>query len=183
MQDIDIRYGFILLPLVFAIMPFLITGNFFLLGTISVSIFIVGAVLFALIFSLNIGGSGSVVASGVSGRLGINTEGTYMLFVLVFGGLFYGVTTFIDLFLNDLIGIFNFFFSMINVVSFGLAHLSKINIHGSSLSFGNYVIVSPSSIYPTSLSFMGISVFGFLTIMMGLVYIIGIYFLIASRGH
>lgn len=163
-----------MLPLVYAIMPFLLTGNFLLLGAISVSIFIVGAVLFALIFSLNIGGSGTILASGVSGKLGINTEGTYMLFVLVFGGLFYGITTFIDLFLNDLVGIYNFLFSWVGL---------SINTHGSSLSVGNYVIVSPSSIYPTSLPFMGISVFGFLTVMMGLVYIIGIYFLIASRGH
>jgi hypothetical protein len=174
MQDIDVRYSFILLPLAYSIMPFLLTGNFLLLGTISVTIFIVGAVLFALIFSLNIGGSGSVLASGVSGRLGLNTEGTYMLFVLVFGGLFYGVTTFVDLFLNDLVGIFNFLFSWVGL---------SINTHGASLSFGNYVIVSPSSIYPTNLIFMGISVFGFLSVMLGLVYILGIWFMISSRGH
>jgi hypothetical protein len=164
-------------------MPFLLTGNFLLLGSISVTIFIIGGVLFALIFSLNIGGSGSVIASGVSGKLGINTEGTYMLFVLVFGGLFYGVTTFIDLFLNDLIGIFNFFFSMINIVSFGLAHLSDINIHGASLSFGSYKVISPSSIYPNNLVFNGVPIFVTLAIIMGLIYIVGIFFLISSRGH
>lgn len=155
-------------------MPFLLTGNFLLLGVISVSIFIIGAVLFALIFSLNIGGSGNILASGVSGKLGINQEGTYMLFVLVFGGLFYGITTFIDLFLNDLVGIYNLLFSWVGL---------SINTHGASLSQGTYTITSPSSIYPISLSFDGISVFTLITVLMGLVYIIGIYFLIASRGH
>ena len=84
-------------------MPFLLTGNLLILGALSVSIFIIGAVLFVLIFSLNVGGSGTVLASGVSGRLGLNQEGTYMLFVLVFGGLFYGVTTFIVSFLDSLV--------------------------------------------------------------------------------
>ena len=172
-----------MLPLLYSIIPFLLTGNFLILGLISVTIFIIGAVLYALIFSLNIAGSGSVVSTGISGRLGLNTEGTYMLFVLIFGGLFYGITTFIDLFLNDLIRFFNFFISAINVVSFGLAHLSDINIHGASLSFGSYIFISPSSIYPSSLSFNGIPIFTTLTVIMGLVYILGIFFLISSRGH
>ena len=93
MQEIDVRYAFILLPLVYSVLPFVLTGNFLLLGVISVSVFIVGAVLFALIFSLNIAGSGNILATGVSGKLGLNQEGTYMLFVLIFGGLFYGITT------------------------------------------------------------------------------------------
>ena len=94
----DLKYIFILLPLIYSIVPFAFTGNFLLLGAISVTIFIIGAVLFALVFSLNVGGSGNVLATGVSGRFGLNQEGTYMLFVLTFGGLFYGVTTFIALF-------------------------------------------------------------------------------------
>jgi hypothetical protein len=174
MQDIDIRYAFILLPLLYSIIPYLLTNNFLLLGAISASIFIIGAILFALIFSLNIGGSGDILASGVSGKLGLNQEGTYMLFVLVFGGLFYGITSFIDLFLNDLIGIYNFLFSWVGL---------SINVHGSSLSSGNYVITSPSSVYSTSLTYMNISIFTMITIIMGLMYIIGIFFLISSRGH
>lgn len=173
MQDLDIRYGFILLPLVYSFMPFLLTGNFLLLGSIGVTIFIIGAVLFTLIFSLNIAGSGEVLASGISGQLGINQEGTYMLFVLVFGGLFYGVTTFINLFLNDLIGIWNLFLGWTGL---------GISVGGSELSMGNYVIVSPSSIYPTSLTFMDIPVFTALSVFMGLIYILGIFFLVSSRG-
>ena len=173
MQELDIRYAFILLPLLYSIMPFLLAGSFLILGVISVAIFIIGAVLFTLIFSLNVGGSGEVLASGVSGQLGINQEGTYMLFVLVFGGLFYGVTTFIDLFLDELIGIFNFLFGWTGL---------GINVHGASLSMGNYIIVSPTIFYPTDLTFMGISVFTALSVFMGLMYIIGIFFLISSRG-
>jgi hypothetical protein len=173
MQDVDIRYAFIILPLLYSIVPFLLTGNFLLLGSISVSIFIIGAVLFALVFSLNIGGSGSILASGVSGKLGINQEGTYMLFVLVFGGLFYGISTFIVLFLNDLINIWNFFLSWA-----GLA----ISIQNASLSVGTYTIISPSSIYPSNFYFSGIPVFLSLSVIMGLIYILGMFFLISSRG-
>jgi len=173
MQELDIRYAFILLPIIYSILPLLITGNFLILGSISVGIFVVGGVLFALIFSLNIGGSGNILASGVSAKLGINQEGTYMLFVLVFGGLFYGITTFINLFLNDLIGIYNFLFGWVGLT---------IDIQGSTLSIGSYTITSPSSIYPTNLFVMGIPVFTSLSIIMGLIYIIGIFFLISSRG-
>ena len=173
MQELDIRYAFILLPILYSTMPFFITGNFLLLGSISVTIFIIGAVLFALIFSLNIGGSGNILASGVSGRLGINQEGTYLLFVLVFGGLFYGVSTFLVLFLSDLINIYNFLFSWVGL---------SINIHGSDISIGSYTLISPSSIYPTSLSFMGIPIFTALSVLMGLIYILGMFFLVSSRG-
>jgi hypothetical protein len=173
MQDLDVRYAFILLPLLYSIVPFLLTGNFILLGAITVTIFIVGAVLFTLIFSLNIGGSGQVLASGVSGTLGINQEGTYMLFVLVFGGLFYGVTTFIVTFLNDLVGVWNFFL--------GWAGLS-INMNNASLSVGTYIIASPSSIYPSDFIIQGFPLFPLLTVVMGLLYIIGIFFLVSSRG-
>lgn len=181
MQDLDVRYVFILLPLIYAVIPFLLTGNFLILGTISVTIFIVGAVLFTLIFSLNIGGSGSVLASGISGRLGINQEGTYMLFVLVFGGLFYGVTTFIDLFLDDLIPIFNFFLNLLNYVTLGTVDF-VIDVHGATLSSGSYVFTSPSIIYPTSFSVQGLAIFPLITVFMGLVYILGMFFLISSRG-
>jgi hypothetical protein len=171
--DLDIRYAFILLPIVYSIMPFLLTGNFLVLGSISVVIFIIGAVLFVLLFSLNIGGSGSFLASGVSGKLGLNQEGTYMLFVLVFGGLFYGVTTFIVTFMNNLIGIWNFFLDWAGL---------SISTGGATLSMGSYTIVSPSSIYPNSLYFSGVPVFLTLSVFMGLVYILGMFFLVSSRG-
>jgi hypothetical protein len=173
MQELDLRYAFILLPIVYSIMPFVLTGNFLLLGSISASIFLVGAILFVLIFSLNIGGSGTLLASGVSGRIGLNQEGTYMLFVLVFGGLFYGITTFLISFMSDLIGIYNFLFGWIGLT---------INTHGSTISIGSYVLTSPQSVYPNSLAFNGIPVFITLNVLMGLIYILGIFFLLSSRG-
>jgi hypothetical protein len=173
MQELDIRYVFILLPLLYATVPFLLTGNFLLLGAISVTIFIVGAVLFALIFSLNIGGSGTIIASGVSGKFGLNQEGTYMLFVLVFGGLFYGVTTFVLSFLDTIIGIWNFFLGWLGL---------GISIGGASVSDTTYIINSPSQIYPSSFVVGGLPIFPLITVLMGLVYIVGMFFLISSRG-
>lgn len=174
MKDLDIRYAFIILPLLYAVIPFLLTGNFILLITISVPIFIVGAVLFVLIFSLNIGGAGTVLASGLSGSLGINAEGTHTLFILVFGGLLYGITTFIVLFMNDLIGIYNFLFGWMGL---------GIDIHDATISVGSYTLTSPSSIYPVSFSFYGIPIFQILSVFMGLIYILGIFFMVSSRGQ
>jgi hypothetical protein len=173
MQDLDIRYAFILFPLIYSIIPFLFTGNFALLGGISVTIFIIGAVLFTLIFSLNIGGSADIVASGLSGKLGLNQEGTYMLFVLVFGGLFYGITTFISLFMDELIGIWNFFLGWLGL---------SINTNGATMSMGSYVLTSPSSVYPVSFTIGGIPVFLLISVGMGLMYILGMFFLVSSRG-
>jgi len=180
MQELDLKLAFILLPIVYSVMPFLLTGNLLLLGTISVTIFIIGSVLFVLIFSLNIGGSGQALATGVSGRLGINQEGTYMLFVLVFGGLFYGVTTFIVSFLNELVGIFNTIFWLLTFG--GFFGSIQINTHGADLSIGSYTTTSPQTIYPNDFIFNGIPIFPTLSVLMGLLYIIGIFFLISSRG-
>lgn len=169
----ELKHLFILLPLIFSIIPFALTGNFIILGGISVTIFIVGAVFFALVFSLNIGGAGQVVATGVEGRLGLNQEGTYMLFVLVFGGLFYGVTTFIALFADTIVGIWNFFLGWLGL---------GIDLSGSTINMGSYVFTSPSSIYPISFTIGGFPIFGLLTVFMGLMYILGMFFLVSSRG-
>jgi hypothetical protein len=173
MQDIDIRYAFILLPLLYSVIPFLLTGNFIILGAISVTIFIIGAVLFALIFSLNVGGSAEALASGFSGKFGINQEGTYMLFVLVFGGLFYGVTTFIITFLDTLVSIFNFLLGWTGLT---------ISTNGATLGVGNYIFTSPSIIYPSNFNINGFAVFPLLSVLMGLIYILGMFFLVSSRG-
>lgn len=174
MQDLDIRYAFIILPLLYAVIPFLLTGNFLILGAVSVSVFIIGASLFALVFSLNVAGSGEVLATGVMGKLGLNQEGTYMLFVLVFGGLFYGVTTFIITFTDALISIWNFFLGWLGL---------SISIAGSeTINDATYIISSPSTIYPSTFSINGLAVFPLITVFMGLIYILGIFFLISSRG-
>jgi hypothetical protein len=172
MQELDLKLAFILLPIVYSVMPFLLSGNLLLLGTVSVSVFIIGSVLFVLIFSLNIAGSGDILASGVSGSIGLNGDGTRMLFILVFGGLFYGLTTFIFTFMDALIGIYNFLFGWLGLT---------IETYGSNISIGSYTIVSPSSIYPNDFAFSGVPIFPTLSVLMGLVYIVGIYFLISNK--
>jgi len=179
MQELDLKLAFILLPIVYSVMPFLLSGNLLLLGTISVSIFIIGSVLFVLIFSLNIGGSGQAIATGVSGSIGLNGDGTRMLFILVFGGLFYGITTFIFTFMESLIGIFNTIFYLLTFGGF-FGNI-RIETYGSNISIGSYTTISPSSIYPNDFAFSGIPIFPSLSVLMGLVYIIGIYFLISNK--
>ena len=172
MQELDLKLAFILLPIVYSVMPFLLSGNLLLLGSISVTIFIIGSILFVLIFSLNIAGSGEILASGVSGAIGLNGDGTRMLFILVFGGLFYGLTTFIFTFMDSLIGIYNFLFGWLGLT---------IETYGSSISIGSYTIISPSTIYPNDFAFSGIPIFPSLSVLMGLLYIVGIYFLISNK--
>ncbi len=74
MQDMDIRYALFLLPLFYVVLPFVLTGSFIILGGVTVLAFISGVILFVIISNLHIGGSGDILASGVSGNIGLNNE-------------------------------------------------------------------------------------------------------------
>src|SRR5208283_2723782 len=89
MIDMDIRYTLFLLPLMYVILPFIFSGDFLIFGAVTGASFIIGIVVFIIITNLHIGGSGEVVATGVSGNIGLNSEAGYSLFVVCIGGIFY----------------------------------------------------------------------------------------------
>jgi hypothetical protein len=176
MQEIDIRYAFILLPLSYVLIPYFFTGNFILLGGISALAFILGAIIFALIANLHIQGNGSVLASGVGGSVGQNNEGGYQLFVLVFGGLFYlgsQVTQYIIPIINVFINAISFLLSFVGV---------NLGLNSSSLNGINNISIL-SSFYPLNFTIEGINIFVLADAGFGVMFMLGIYFMIASRGH
>jgi hypothetical protein len=70
----------VLLPLTYSTLLYLVTNNIATLGTIALVSVLIAGVATAVVASLNILGSG------------LNAAGTIMVFVLLFGGLFYGVS-------------------------------------------------------------------------------------------
>jgi hypothetical protein len=181
MQDMDIRYALFLLPLFYVLLPFVLTGSFIILGGVTVLAFISGVILFVIISNLHIGGSGTVLASGVSGNIGLNNEAGYSLFVVCLGGLFYlgaQLTTFITPLLDILIGIVNAILGFISIFGINTSGLSTATFS----SLGNSA-TTISNIYPLGITVDNISVFGALDVIMGSLFILGLYFMVASRGH
>jgi hypothetical protein len=182
MMDVDIRYALFLLPLIYVLLPFILTGSFIVLGGVTVIALISGIIVFVVITNLHIGGSGTVLASGVSGNIGLNNEAGYSLFVVCLGGLFYlgaQLTQFITPILNVVVGIINAILGFISIFGVNTSGLQ------SSL-FSNLGISSASNlgqIYPLNITIDNISVFGALDVIMGSAFILGLYFMVASRGH
>ena len=176
MQDIDIRYSFILLPLAYVLIPYFFTGNFVLLGGISVLAFILGAIIFVLIANLHIQGNGTIFASGVGGSVGQNNEGGYQLFVLVFGGLFYlgsQVTQYIIPIIDTFINVIGTLLGFIGI---------NLGLNSSNLNGINNINIL-SGFYPLNFTVEGINVFLLTSVGFGVMFILGLYFMIASRGH
>lgn len=179
MQELNIRYAFILLPLMYIILPFILTGNFLLLGGITVSAFIFGAIIFIIISNLNIGGG----AATVNVKVGQSAEGGYSLFVIVMGGIFYLGAQVVPYIMPIITGFLNGFITVINVIgsifSFSLPIMSTDVLTSLNGSDG----IPISNFYDLSVSFDGISIFLALNAIMGMLFILGLYFMIASRGQ
>ena len=164
MQDIDIRYALIIMPIIYILIPYFLVFNFSFLAVIGITTILSSIFIVWILTSLN------VVSSG------INQEGTYQAFVLVVGVLFYGFSVILNLLFSNT-SINSFF----NHGILGSRSNSGSNI---DISNNNLILQSPMSIvYPSSIHIFGISFFDTLTAVMGIVLILGLYFMIASRGH
>jgi len=180
MQEIDIRYAFFLLPLIYILIPFFLTGNFILLGGITLLSFISGVIVFIIIANLHIGGNASAATVGTGLTLGLNNEGGYALFVVFFGGLFYLGSQLASFFTP----ILNLFITIINVIANFVSWISGTNF--SALNTNNIVgnsFTHLNQVYNYSINIEGISVFGALDVIFGSMFILSLYFMIASRGH
>jgi hypothetical protein len=183
MLDIDVRYALFLLPLFYVVLPFLLSGTFMILGIVTVLAFVTGTVIFIIITNLHIGGSGTVLASGVSGNVGLSNEAGYSLFVIVIGGLFYvgaQIAQFITPLLDMFVTIINTLISFVGWV-FGT---STSGLQTSLVSgLGSSATANLGNIYPLGITIDGISIFGALDLIMASLFMLSLYFMVSSRGH
>lgn len=163
MQDLDIRYVFLILPLIYVMLPYIMLGLFLYLGVLGVVSLILAMVTIVIIGSINISGGAATINFGG----GLNSEGTYGLFVVLLGGIFYGVGAGFNYFLQ-----FIQWFSNILHFVFGNVIPTITNSQLAQITFYDY-----------SLKVFNISVFQVLDVGFGLMFAIGLYFLYASRGH
>jgi hypothetical protein len=181
MQELDIRYAFILFPLIYIIIPYFLSGSFLLLGGLSVFVFITTALIFIVITNLHIGGNAGAVTVNTGFSLSLSPESGYSLFVIFMGGIFYlgaQLTLFVTPILNIFTSILDTVLGVVGwVFGFDSAVLqTNLGIGVSSLS------TNLDKIYPLNIKLFGYSVFGTLDVIFGLIYIVGLYFMVSSRG-
>jgi hypothetical protein len=135
----------VLLPLTYTLMLYLVTNNIGELEGITLLSVIIGGVATAVIASLNILGSG------------LNAAGTIMVFILLFGGMFYGA-------------------SVTALTTSGGAHLFMLFNFGRS----SQVSTAGGVIGPNNISFPYSDI---VDALFGIMYALGLYMLIADRGE
>lgn len=187
MQDVDIRYAFILFPLIYVILPYFLTGSFIILGGVSLFALITGIIILIIISNLNFGGqenAGALTANeGIGLNIGLSSEGGYSLFVVVIGALFYlgaQVAIFVTPILDMIVGVINSIIGFIGwVFGFSITSLQ------TSLVYNMGSVASPNlnKVYPLSITIQNISVFGALDVVMAIIFVLGLYFMVSSRGH
>lgn len=178
----DIKYFALIIPIFYVLIPYFITGNFIILGGVSVLAFVTGAIIFVILANINFGGKAEAVASGGAFHIGLNPEGGYSLFVIFVGGLFYlgaQIATFIT-------PIFQLFVLIINAILGAVSFVFGINTSGLSTNLvsgmGSVFNMDLSQVYPLNIMVAGVSFFGTLDILMGCLFILGLYFMISARG-
>jgi len=163
-------------------LPFILSGSFLILGGVALIAFITGTIIFIIVTNLHIGGSGTVLASGLSGNVGLSNEAGYSLFVICIGGLFY-LGAQLAQFITPIL---NLFVIIINAI-LGFIALFGVNTSGFQTSLFSGLGINASqnigNIYPLGITIQGISVFGALDVLMGSLFILGLYFMVSSRGH
>lgn len=137
-----------------------------------------------VITNINFGGSlQAIIGTGGGANVGMGSEGGYSLFVVFIGGLFYlgaQLAIFIAPILNIITGIINAVVGFIGwIVGINVSSLQSNVVSG----FGSVVSPNLSLVYPLNLNVQGLSVFGALDVIMGSLFILSLYFMVASRGH
>jgi hypothetical protein len=172
-----------MLPLVYVLLPYIFSGNFIILGGVTVFAFLAGLVVFIVLTNTNIGANLQVIiGTGGGANAGLGNEGAYSLFVVCLGGLFYVGAQLAQFFTP----ILTVFLDIINVIAYIPSIIFNINLSGltaNTLVNGRSALNSLGSWYPLNINVVGISVFGALDAVMGFMFILGLYFMVASRGH
>jgi hypothetical protein len=181
MQEVDLKLAFFLIPLAYVIIPFFLSGTFLILGGVTLTAFIIGLIIFIIITNLNIGGSAQAVASGGSFNLSLNGEGSHSLFIVFVGGLFYlgaNLAQFLAPLLDLIVGI-------INAIIGGISWLIGADTSGLQTTLvsglGGSASTNLGSVYPLNISILGISVFGALDVLFASMFILALYFMIATK--
>ena len=182
MQQLDVRFAFFLLPLIYVLIPFILTGNFIILGGVTIITFLIGMILFIIVSNLNVGGSAEAIATGGSAQIGLTGEGGYSLQVVFIGGLFYLgaslATIFSPIFdmliivVNGIIGLFAWIVGA-DVTALQVGMVDNLGLSSAS---------NLSQVYPRSIMVQGISVFLVLDVLFASMFILSLYFMISSRG-
>jgi hypothetical protein len=172
--------GFIICSLMilsYVMIPFFLTGNFLVLGGVSVLSFLIATLIFILVTNLNIGGQAGAATVNTGLNLGLNNEGGYQLFVVFIGGILYLGVQLSTLFTP----IFNVVTSIFNVVFGFISWLTGVSLPVFG-GLGNS-LTHLSQVYPYSLNIDGISVFATLDVIFGSMFILSLYWMVSSRGH
>jgi hypothetical protein len=183
----DMRYLLLLFPLVYVLLPFLFSGAFLLLGGVTALAFIAGTIIFIVVTNLHIGGqeSGGVLSAnqGLGLNLGLNNEAGYSLFVVCIGGLFYlgaDLMQYITPIIYLVLGLVN---ALLGFVSFVFG-TSTSGLQSTLFStIGSTGINNLGKWYPSGVIVCGVDFFLSLNIIMSSIFILGLYFMVSSRGH
>lgn len=178
----EFKLALFILPLIYVLIPFILSGTFIILGGVTILALIIGMTIFIIITNLQLGGSAQALASGGSLQIGMSDSGGYSLFIIFFGGLFYLGATLAQ-FIAPILEVFA---SIINSIVGFMGWVTGIDV--SSLqtstiaSLGGANAINLGAVYPLGLSIQGISIFGALSIIFASMFILSLYLMISQRG-
>lgn len=179
----DIRYNLLLIPLMYVLLPYIFNGNFILLGILSGTTVLMGIIIFIIITNLNIGADIGALTVGGGANFDLNNEGSYSLFVVCIGGLFYFGAQLVTLFTP----IINIVMDVVTAILYIPAYLLNVNLSAfSTTTFSSLGLTNLANLgqwYNTNYKIAGISIFYALDVIMALCFVLGLWLMISSRGH